>query len=150
MAEFVMGSYPWPLWSLYTCKCWYWSGVMFHISSLHVQKASGTDGLSALFIRASSCMARLVSVLINKCIESSLFPFQWNQAITTPVSKCNQCISLTHYWPISVLLTLSKVVECVLYNQIQSHIVRYDIATLCSSIWILYRLLHTRCACFCM
>ncbi|MCY3928858.1 MAG: hypothetical protein OXG81_11355 [Acidobacteria bacterium] len=45
------------------------------ISSLHIQKASGVDGLSARFIRASPYMVRLVTVLINKCIESSLVPF---------------------------------------------------------------------------
>jgi len=98
------------------------------ISALHVQKASGADGLSAQFIRASPCMARLVTVLINKCIESSLVPLQWKQAIITPVPKCKQCTSLTYFRPIlSVLPTLSKILECVLYDQIQSHIVRYDI-----------------------
>ena len=42
------------------------------ISALHIQKASGADGLSARFIRASPCMTRPVTVLINKCIESSI------------------------------------------------------------------------------
>jgi len=53
------------------------------ISTLHIQKASGADGLSTRFIRASPYMARLVTVLINKCIESSLIPLQWKQAIIT-------------------------------------------------------------------
>jgi len=97
------------------------------IFTLHIQKASGVDGPSARFIRASPCMTRLVTVLINKCIESSLVPLQWNQAIITPVPKCKQCTSLTHFRPISVLPTLSKILERILYNQIQSHIVRYDI-----------------------
>ena len=97
------------------------------ISALHIQKAFGADGLSARFIKASPCMARLVTVLINKCIESSLVPFHWKQAIVTPVPKCKQCMSLTSFRPISVLPTLSKVLERILYNQIQSHIVRYDI-----------------------
>ena len=101
--------------------------VSFLISSLRIQKASGVDGLSARFIRASPYMVRLVTVLINKCIESSLVPFQWKQAIVTPVPKCKQCTSLTHFRPISVLPTLSKVLECVLYNQIQSHIIRHDL-----------------------
>ena len=97
------------------------------VSGLCIQKASGADGLSAQFIRASPCMARLVTVLINKCIESSIVPLQWKPAIVTPVAKCKQCTSLTHFRPISVLPTLSKLLERVLYNQIQSHIVRYGI-----------------------
>ena len=97
------------------------------ISALRIQKASGADGLSARFIRASPCMARLVTVSINKCIESSIVPLQWKQAIVTPVPKCMHCTSLTHFRPISVLPTISKLLEHVLYNQIQSHIVRYGI-----------------------
>ena len=65
--------------------------------------------------------------MINKCIESSSVLFQWKQAIVIPVPKCKQCISLTSFRPISVLPTLPKVLERVLYNQIQSYIVRYDI-----------------------
>ena len=72
-------------------------------------------------------MARLVTVLINKCIESSSVPFQWKQAIVTPVPKCKQCTSLSQFRPISVLPVLSKVLERVLYNQILSHLIKYDL-----------------------
>ena len=66
-------------WSSYRILYFVWSTKFAYFSDLvrvswenfggifNVQKA---DGLSALFIRASSCMARLVTVLINKCIES--------------------------------------------------------------------------------
>ena len=101
--------------------------VSLIISSLHVQKASGADGLPTRFIRASPYMARLVTVLINKCIESSSVPFQWKQAIVTPVPKCKQCTSLSQFRPISVLPVLSKVLERVLYNQILSHLIKYDL-----------------------
>ena len=50
--------------------------VSLIISSLCVQKASGADGLPTRFIRASPNMARLVTVLINKCINSSSVPYQ--------------------------------------------------------------------------
>ena len=97
------------------------------ICSLHVQKASGADGLPTWFVRASPYMARLVTVLINKCIESSSVPFQWKQAIVTPVPKCKHCTSLSNFRPISVLPVLSKVLERVLHNQIQLHLIKYDL-----------------------
>ena len=50
--------------------------VSLIISSLHVQKASGADGLPTRFVRASPYMARLVTVLINRCIEF-LFSGSW-------------------------------------------------------------------------
>ena len=97
------------------------------VSSLHVQKASGADGLPTRFVKASPFMARLITVLINKCIESSSVPFQWKQAIVTPVPKRKQCTSLTHFRPISVLPVLSKVLERVLHNQIQSHLIKHQL-----------------------
>ena len=72
-------------------------------------------------------MARLVKVLVNKCIESSSVPFQWKRAVVTPVPKCKQYTSLSHFRPISVLPVLSKVLERVLLNQIQSHLIKYDL-----------------------
>jgi len=56
--------------------------VSLIVSSSHVQKASRADG-----IPASPFMTRLITVLINKCIESSSVPLQWKQAIVTPVPK---------------------------------------------------------------
>ena len=68
-------------------------------------------------------MARLVTVLINKCIESSLVPRQWKQTNVTPVPKCKYCTILSHFHPISVSPVLSKVFERVLYDQIVTHLV---------------------------
>ena len=101
--------------------------VSLIVSSLHVQKASGADGLPTRFIKASPFMIRLITVLINRCIESSSVPVQWKQAIVTPVPKRRQCTGLTHFRPISVLPILSKILERVLYNQIQSHLTKYHL-----------------------
>ena len=46
------------------------------ITSLDACKATGADDLSSQFIRASSYMIRLFTVLINKYIESFLVPRQ--------------------------------------------------------------------------
>ena len=71
--------------------------VLSLITSLDTHKTTGADGISSQFIRASPYMARLVTVLINKCIESSLVPRQWKQANVTPVPKCKYCTTLSHF-----------------------------------------------------
>ena len=101
--------------------------VSLIISSLCVQKASGADGLPTQFIRTSPHMARLVTVLINKCINSSSVPYQWKRTVVTPVPKSKHCTSLSHFRPISVLPVLSKVLERVLHNQIHSHLMKFDL-----------------------
>jgi len=44
------------------------------VANLDVHKATGADGFSLRFVRASPFMARLITVLINQCIESSSVP----------------------------------------------------------------------------
>jgi len=92
--------------------------VLSLISSLDAHKTTGADSVSTQFIRASPYIARLVTVLINKCIESSLVPRQWKQGNVSPVPKCKYCTTLSHFHPISVLPVLSKVFEHVLYDHI--------------------------------
>ena len=47
----------------------------------------------------------------------------------TPVPKCKNCTTLSHFRPISVLPTLSKILERVLFNQIVFHRDKYDLLT---------------------
>ena len=78
------------------------------------------------FLKVSSFMVRLNTILINKCIASSLVPGQWKQAVVTPVPICKQCTSLSHFRPISVL---PKILERLLYDQIVLHLNKYGLAT---------------------
>jgi len=47
----------------------------------------------------------------------------------TPVPKVKYCTSLTHFRPISVLSTLSKILERILYDQMVSHLSKYNLLT---------------------
>ena len=55
--------------------------VSSFISALHIQKASGADGLSARFIRASPCMARLVTVFIMNVLNHLWFLFSGSRPL---------------------------------------------------------------------
>ena len=84
--------------------------VSLIISSLCIQKASGADGLPTQFIRASPQAC--------KCINSSSVPYQWKQAIVTPVPKYKHCTRLSHFRPISVLPVLSNVCCIIRFTHI--------------------------------
>ena len=99
------------------------------VTNLNVHKATGADGVSARFVKASPFMVRVITVLINRCIESSTVPNQWKQAIVTPVPKVKHCTSMSHFRPISVLPTLSKILERILYDQMVSHLNKYNLLT---------------------
>ena len=66
--------------------------VSLIISSLHVEKVSGADGLSTRFVRAFPYMARLVTVLINKCIEFLLSGSRLLLHLFLNVSRVQVCL----------------------------------------------------------
>ena len=69
------------------------SGIVSSVvSGLDFHKATGSDGLSTRFIRASPHMVRLITVLFNKCIGNSLVPYQWKQAVLTPLTVAQHSI----------------------------------------------------------
>ena len=85
------------------------SGTVSSIfSGLDLHKVTGSDGLSTRFIMASPHMERLITMLFNKCINNYLVPYQWKQAIVTPVPKF---FGLSHLRSISVFPILSKALE---------------------------------------
>ena len=86
------------------------------VVDLDVHKAVEADSFSPRLLKASPYMVRLITILVNKCIASSSVSInsQWKQANVTAVPKCKNCTTLSHFRPISVLPTLSKILECVL------------------------------------
>lgn len=47
--------------------------------------------------------------------------------MVTSIQKSRDSVELTNFRPISVLLVLSKVLERVVYNQLVSYLLKYDL-----------------------
>ena len=69
----------------------------------------------------------LVTRLVNLSITSEIFPDLWKCAVVTPIQKSKDSAELTNFQPISVLPVLSKILECVVYNQLVSYFLQYDL-----------------------
>ena len=48
-------------------------------------------------------------------------------AVVTPIQKSKESMELTNFRPISVLPVLSKVLERVVYDQLLSHLLTFDL-----------------------
>ena len=59
--------------------------------------------------------------LLNLCISSSTWPTEWKLSHVTPVFKKDDATSVSNYRPISVLSTIPKILEKVMFDQ------RYDV-----------------------
>lgn len=65
--------------------------------------------------------------IINHCLEFGVFPDNWKRAIIYPIPKIKNPFEFKDLRPISVLPTLSKLLERVVEQQIREHISQFDI-----------------------
>ena len=60
-------------------------------------------------------------MIINQSLQTGIFPDKLKLAKFLPIHKKNDDNILDNYRPISVLPTISKVLERIMYNQIYNH-----------------------------
>ena len=88
------------------------------LDHLNPRKAVGVDGISPRILRLGSpVLAEEVTKLINFCILNRSLPSEWKQACLTPVFKREIDTDKANYRPVSILTSLSKVFEKVIYDQ---------------------------------
>lgn len=80
-------------------------------------KAVGPDKIPGRFLKSTANeIAPSVCRLFNLSLKLGVMPVAWKEANTTPVYKNNNPICDENYRPISLLCTLSKVLEKCIYN----------------------------------
>lgn len=60
--------------------------------------------------------------IINKCLANGIFPDVWKKANVLPIPKNNNPTELSHFRPISILPTLSKVLERIVADQLNKYL----------------------------
>ena len=86
--------------------------VISHIDKLESSKATGLDGRGPRLLNTTaSVISPSIAILINKSIETGIFPSQLKQAIIFPIFKSGVKLDPSNYRPISILPTVSKSFE---------------------------------------
>ena len=89
------------------------------INKLNIKKATGCDGISPKIMKlAQPMIVTPIKTLINKSIESSVFPDKLKQAQVTPLYKKNNNLDKSNYRPVSVLPCISKIYERAIHDQL--------------------------------
>ena len=98
--------------------------VLKLINSLDPNKSCGPDQLPAKIIKLSAIIiAEPLSDLFNKSFRSGIFPAMWKEANIHPIFKKKGSQSdPTNYRPISLLSTLSKVMEKIVFKNVYGHL----------------------------
>ena len=68
---------------------------------------------------------------INECIKQNKFPNELKIADITPIFKKDDPLDKTNYRPISILPTVSKIFERILFNQLQRFSIKFLSPLLC-------------------
>lgn len=85
--------------------------------------AYGADGINLQMLKIvfPYCREQLVHI-INTSLHSGYVPSIWKKTIVTPISKVHKAVTLDNLRPVSILTTLGKMLESVVFTQLTQHI----------------------------
>ena len=103
--------------------------VYNEIKKLKNRKAPGISGITNEALKnLPTCYIPKITLLINSIFKFNYFPFYWKTAIICPILKPRKPPNLTSsYRPISLLDSLSKLVEVFIARQINAHIEEHNL-----------------------
>ena len=98
------------------------------INNLKPKNSSGYDDISNKLLKIlHPVITHPLTNIINMSLQEGIFPDDMKQADTIPLYKGKERYYTTNYRPISLLLTLSKVLEKIVYKRTVSFLDRNNI-----------------------
>ena len=102
--------------------------VLKIITNIESSKAAGLDKLSSSFLRDdANILAKPISKLCNLSISQGVFPNSRKVAKLKPIFKKNKKMDPSNYRPISLLPSISKIIERVIHDQTNAFLSGEDI-----------------------
>ena len=88
------------------------------IRNLEPKKSSGHDGISNKLIKdLCDVISYPLTLIFNQSLQTGTFPSSMKKADVTPLYKSKSKYEKTNYRPISLLLTISKILEKAVYSR---------------------------------
>ncbi len=97
--------------------------IQKELSQLNVSKSTGLDGISARFLKDGSDILKVpVEHIVNLSIVNNTVPNDLKTARVSPLYKKNSKLEVGNYRPVSVLSTVSKILEKAVYLQLERYL----------------------------
>ena len=102
--------------------------VLKIMTNIESSKAAGADKLSGRFLKdGANILAKPISALWNLSISQGVFPSACKVAKMKPIFKKGKKTDPSNYRPISLLPSISKIIERVIYDQSNAFLSGEDI-----------------------
>ena len=102
--------------------------VISTVKSLSNNSSYGDDGITGRFLKDSlPVTAFYLTIIINTSIVTGIFPEKWKFALVNPLFKKGDPQDPSSFRPISLLSTLSKVIEKIVADQLYDHMMAKDL-----------------------
>ena len=102
--------------------------VLKHLSSLRTKNSAGIDGISVkLLKKISSALISPLTLIINQSLVTGIFPDKLKIAKVLPLFKKDDHTLMDNYRPISLLTSISKLFEKVVFSQLYDYFRNNDL-----------------------
>ena len=101
---------------------------------LNERKAAGLDNIpSKLLKMAGNIVAPSLTQIFTKSISTGIFPTEWKLARVTPIFKKGKRDDPNNYRPISIIATVAKIFEKIIYDQLYEYFTDNNLLAHCQS-----------------
>jgi hypothetical protein len=98
--------------------------------ALNVNKASGYDNISNKLLKITAkAIAKLLAYVFNKSLDLGQYPSMWKKANVPPVFKQNDKQNRNNYRPISLLSSIGKLFERVVFKHLYQFCLEHNLLT---------------------
>ena len=98
------------------------SDIYKTIQKLKTKTSCGYDGLSTKLLKQISCfISPTLAIITNQSLFTGIFPDKLKIAKVLPLFKKGDCHHFDNYRPISLLPSISKVIERIVYDQLYEY-----------------------------
>jgi hypothetical protein len=99
------------------------STILEIINGLQNKSSAGCDGISNKIIKfAKHAIVKPLTIIINQCFQTGLFPDNLKESKVIPLYKNNDPSLMSNYRPISLLSSISKIIEKVMFSQLYEYL----------------------------
>lgn len=93
------------------------------IDNLKPKTSRGKDNMSNKLLKeVKNEISESLTVIINQCFSTGVFPNSLKIAKVVPLHKKNENYLFDNYRPVSILSSISKVIEKIMHNQIYNYL----------------------------